>query len=187
MVRSIGLAVSAIRCLPLRSDDEVLLRILDFLKALCLPHSRHRYAPLTTPNNARRTDSCHDPLCWVGVSAATVSRVLRLRLNSLKAPEPAEPVRRYERANPGELIHIDIKKLGRIGSVGHRIPGRRSGVVNRHLGIGWEFVHVCIDDASRIAFQQVMNDERKNQRHRFPRGGGSLLRKPRREGRASHD
>ncbi len=67
----------------------------------------------------------------------------------------------YERANPGELIHIDIKKLGRIGSVGHRITGRRTGVVNRHLGIGWEFVHVCIDDASRIAFSQVMNDERK--------------------------
>jgi transposase InsO family protein len=98
----------------------------------------------------------------VGVSAATVSRVLRrLGLNSLKALEPAEPVRRYERANPGELIHIDIKKLGRIGSVGHRITGRRTGVVNRHLGIGWEFVHVCIDDASRIAFSQVMNDERK--------------------------
>ena len=98
----------------------------------------------------------------VGVSAATVSRVLRrLGLNSLKALEPAEPVRRYERANPGELIHIDIKKLGRIGSVGHRITGRRTGVVNRHLGIGWEFVHVCIDDASRIAFSRVMNDERK--------------------------
>ena len=63
--------------------------------------------------------------------------------------------------NPGELIHLDIKKLGRIGSVGHRITGRQTGVVNRHLGIGWEFVHVCIDDASRIAFSRVMRDERK--------------------------
>jgi transposase InsO family protein len=98
----------------------------------------------------------------VGVSPATVSRILRrLGLNRLSALEPAEPVRRYERANPGELIHIDIKKLGRIGSVGHRITGRQTGVVNRHLGIGWEFVHVCIDDASRIAFSRVMNDERK--------------------------
>ena len=98
----------------------------------------------------------------VGVSAATVSRILRrLGLNRLSALEPAEPVRRYEREKPGELIHIDIKKLGRIGSVGHRITGRRTGVVNRHLGIGWEFVHVCIDDASRIAFSQVMKDEKK--------------------------
>jgi transposase InsO family protein len=98
----------------------------------------------------------------VGVCAATVSRILkRLGLNRLAALEPAEPIRRYERAHPGELIHIDIKKLGRIGSVGHRITGRRTGGVNRHLGIGWEFVHVCIDDASRVAFSQVMKDERK--------------------------
>ena len=97
----------------------------------------------------------------VGVSPATVSRVLRrLGLNKLSTLEP-EPVRRYEREKPGELIHIDIKKLGRIGSVGHRITGRQTGVVNRHLGIGWEFVHVCIDDASRIAFSRVMSDERK--------------------------
>lgn len=97
----------------------------------------------------------------VGVSPATVSRVLRrLGLNKLSALDP-EPVRRYEREHPGELIHLDIKKLGRIGSVGHRITGRQTGVVNRHLGIGWEFVHVCIDDASRVAFVQVMPDERK--------------------------
>jgi transposase InsO family protein len=96
-----------------------------------------------------------------GVSPATVSRVLRrLGLHKLSTLE-AEPVRRYERENPGELIHIDIKKLGKIGSVGHRITGRRTGVVNRHLGIGWEFVHVCIDDASRIAFSRVMKDEKK--------------------------
>ena len=98
----------------------------------------------------------------VGVSPATVCRVLKRRgLNKLSALEPAEPIRRYERENPGELIHLDIKKLGRIGSVGHRIAGRRTGVVNRHIGIGWEFVHVCIDDASRVAFVQVMADQRK--------------------------
>jgi transposase InsO family protein len=98
----------------------------------------------------------------VGVSTATVSRILkRLGLNRLSALEPAEPIRRYERENPGELIHIDIKKLGRIGSVGHRITGRHPGAVNRHHGIGWEFVHVCIDDASRVAFVQVMPNQRK--------------------------
>jgi len=96
-----------------------------------------------------------------GVSSATVSRVFRrLGLHKLSALEP-EPVRRYERERPGELIHLDIKKLGKIGSIGHRITGRQTGVVNRHLGIGWEFVHVCIDDASRIAFSRVMKDERK--------------------------
>ena len=77
------------------------------------------------------------------------------------APSSQSLFRRYAGENPGELIHIDIKKLGRIGGVGHRITGRRTGVVNRHLGIGWEFVHVCIDDASRIAFSRVMKDERK--------------------------
>jgi transposase InsO family protein len=97
----------------------------------------------------------------VGVSPATVSRVLRrLGLNKLSALEPAEPVRRYQRERPGELIHIDIKKLGRFSSVGHRITGDRTGQ-SRTRGIGWEFVHVCIDDRSRLAFSQILPDERK--------------------------
>ena len=97
-----------------------------------------------------------------GVSPATVSRVLRRQgWNKLSALEPAEPVRRYEREHPGELIHLDIKKLGRIGSVGHRITGRYPGAVNRHHGIGWEFVHVCIDDASRVAFVKVIANQRR--------------------------
>jgi transposase InsO family protein len=97
----------------------------------------------------------------LGISPATVSRVLRrLGLNRLSALEPAEPVRRYERGRPGEMIHIDIKKLGRFTRTGHRITGDRTGQSNAR-GIGWEFVHVCIDDASRIAFSRVMKDERK--------------------------
>ena len=97
----------------------------------------------------------------VRVSPATVSRVLkRLGLNKLSAIEPVEPVRRYEREQPGELIHIDIKKLGRFNRIGHRITGDRTGQSNAR-GIGWEFVHVCIDDASRIAFSKVMKTERK--------------------------
>jgi len=101
----------------------------------------------------------------VGVSPATVSRVLRrLGLNRLSALEPAEPVRRYERERPGELIHIDIKKLGKFNRIGHRITGDRTGQSNlrsRGKGPGWEYVHVCIDDASRIAFSQVMKNERQ--------------------------
>ncbi len=98
----------------------------------------------------------------VGVSPATVSRILkRLGLNRLKALEPAEPVRRYDRQHPGELIHIDIKKLGRFERVGHRITGDRTGPEQEPAAIGWEFVHVCIDDDSRLAFSQVLPDERK--------------------------
>jgi transposase InsO family protein len=96
-----------------------------------------------------------------GVSPATVSRVLkRLGLNRLSALEPAEPPRRYQRERPGELIHIDIKKLGRFKRIGHRITGDRTGQSNAR-GVGWEFVHVAIDDASRIAFSRVMKSERK--------------------------
>jgi transposase InsO family protein len=96
----------------------------------------------------------------VGVSPATVSRVLRrLGLNALKALEPAEPVRRYERAHPGEMIHLDIKKLGRFERVGHRITANRAGQSNSR-GVGWEFVHVSIDDASRLAFSQILPDEK---------------------------
>jgi transposase InsO family protein len=96
-----------------------------------------------------------------GVSTATVSRVLRrLGLNRLAALEPAQPVRRYERETPGELIHIDIKKLGRFNRTGHRITGDRTGQ-SKSRGVGWEFVHVCIDDASRLAYVEIKKDERK--------------------------
>jgi transposase InsO family protein len=95
----------------------------------------------------------------VGVSPATVSRVLRrCGLSRLKDLAPAAPIRRYERAEPGELIHIDIKKLARFNQVGHRITGERTG---QSRGAGWEFVHVGLDDASRIAFAQILPDERK--------------------------
>jgi len=96
----------------------------------------------------------------LNISPATVSRILkRLGLNRIAALEPAEPVRRYERDHPGELIHIDIKKLGRFERVGHRITG--SPQQGKSRGAGWEFVHVCIDDASRIAFSQILPDEKK--------------------------
>ena len=94
------------------------------------------------------------------VSPATVSRVLRrLGLNRIAALEPAEPIRRYEREHPGELIHIDIKKLGRFDKIGHRITGDRQA--GRSRAVGWEFVHVSIDDASRIGFSQILPDEKK--------------------------
>jgi transposase InsO family protein len=132
----------------------------------------HRLRRATPPETVARIESLRRQR-WTGaqiaretrVSEATVSRILRrLGLNRLRALEPVEPVRRYQREHPGELIHIDIKKLGRIDGIGHRITGDRRGQSNRRgrgEGLGWEFVHVCIDDASRIAFAQVMPDEKK--------------------------
>ncbi len=95
----------------------------------------------------------------VGRSAATISRLLaRLGLSSLKALDPAMPVVRYERKAPGELLHIDTKKLGRIVRPSHRITGDRRDSVD---GAGWEFAHVAIDDHSRVGFVQMHSDERK--------------------------
>jgi len=109
-----------------------------------------------------------------GVSTATVSRILRrIGISRSRDLEPAEPVRRYERQHPGELIHIDIKKLGRFKQVGHRITGDRRGQSNlratKRGGTGWEFVHVCIDDASRLAFTQIKPNEKKRSATSFLR------------------
>jgi transposase InsO family protein len=93
-----------------------------------------------------------------GLSRSTVSRILRRHgINKLSALEPKAAVVRYERKNPGELLHIDIKKLGRIEKPGHRVTGNRQ---NKGRKVGWEYVHVAIDDASRIAYAQILPDER---------------------------
>ncbi|BBF91343.1 IS481 family transposase [Blastochloris tepida] len=103
----------------------------------------------------------------LGLSPATVSRILRRRgLNKLSALEPAEPVRRYERQHPGEIIHIDIKKLGRFNTVGHRITGDRSGQSNSR-GVGWECLHLAIDDHSRVAYSEILPDEKRPSCLRF--------------------
>ncbi len=103
----------------------------------------------------------------VAVSPATVSRVLaRAGLSRLKDLEPAEPVRRYERDEPGDMIHIDIKKLGRFDRVGHRITGNRTGRSNSR-GIGWEYVHLAIDDHSRLACSEIFPDETRRSCLRF--------------------
>jgi len=96
-----------------------------------------------------------------GVSPATVSRILRsVRLSRARDLDPLAPIVRYERKAPGEMIHIDIKKLGRFEKPGHRVTGDRIGQSNNR-GVGWEFVHVCIDDHSRVAFSQIHPDETK--------------------------
>jgi len=73
-----------------------------------------------------------------------------------------EPAERYERARPGELVHVDVKKLGRIARPGHRVLGRQSGGGHhrRRYNQGWEFVHIAIDDCTRLAYVEVLNDEK---------------------------
>jgi transposase InsO family protein len=97
----------------------------------------------------------------LGMALSTVSGILTdIGLGKLSRLGPPEPPNRYERSRPGELIHIDIKKLGRIGKngPGHRVRGTRQGTRSR--GAGWEFVHVCVDDATRLAYVEVLGDEK---------------------------
>jgi transposase InsO family protein len=105
-------------------------------------------------------------LC-LAMALSTVSAVLaRIGLGKLSRLEPPEPPNRYERRHPGELIHIDVKKLGRIRGAGHRVTGHRASqkrtrVNGKRTGVaGWEFVHVCVDDATRLAYVEVLVDEK---------------------------
>jgi transposase InsO family protein len=100
----------------------------------------------------------------LGMALSTVSRWLaRIGLGKRSRLDPPEPPNRYERKRPGELIHVDVKKLGRILRPGHRVTGNRRDRFTdaRGYGVaGWEFVHVCVDDATRLAFVEVLADER---------------------------
>ncbi len=128
--------------------------------------SRPQCSPRTTPQEAvaRVLALRHHKLPGFQIaraaklSKATVSRVLRRHgLHRLSALEPPPPVLRYERQHPGELIHFDIKKLARIERTGHRITGDRQ---RDHVrGAGWEFLHIAIDDHSRLAFGALFPDE----------------------------
>jgi len=93
------------------------------------------------------------------LARSTVARHLRrLGLGRLAALEPSEPVRRYSRARAGELVHFDVKKLARFRHIGHRITGDRRG---QNSKVGWEFVHVAVDDASRLAYVEILPDEKR--------------------------
>ena len=102
----------------------------------------------------------------LGMPLSTVSAVLaRIGLGKLSRLEPPEPPNRYERARPGELIHVDVKKLGRIRGAGHRVSGHRNSQKKtrrngKRTGVaGWEYVHVCVDDATRLAYVEVLENE----------------------------
>jgi transposase InsO family protein len=96
----------------------------------------------------------------LGMARSTVGSVLRrLGLGKLAALEPKAPVVRYERSRPGEMVHLDIKKLGRFDIAGHRATGDRQA--GRSYRAGWDFLHVCVDDASRLAYTEILPSERK--------------------------
>ena len=124
------------RC-PHRTDEDTVARI----QAL-------RRERLSGPRIARR----------LGLPVSTVGAVLRRQdLGRLPPLHPPPPAVRYQRHKPGELLHLDVKKLGRIDGVGHRVTGDRRG---RRRGAGWEYLHVAIDDHARLAYTEVLPDER---------------------------
>ena len=97
----------------------------------------------------------------LGMARSTVGAILRrLGLGKLTSLEPKPEVIRYERGLPGEMIHLDIKKLGKIRGVGHRFLPRGPGM-HANKGHGWDFLHVCVDDASRLAYTEILPSERK--------------------------
>ncbi len=122
----------------------------------------------------------------LGMALSTVSAVLtRIGLGKLSRLEPPEPPNRYERRRAGELLHVDIKKLGKITQgAGHRVTGRKRGTprqadalgVRRHTG-GWEFVHVCVDDATRLAYVEVLRDEKATTAAAFLRRAVAFYRR----------
>ena len=129
------------------------------------PHSLPSQTPLATCDEVerlRRERYTQDQIAaHTGLSRTTVSRILNSRgLSHLACLEPKEPRPRYERETPGEIIHIDIKKLGRFSRPGYRVTGDRHGQ-SATRGVGWEYVHVAIDDHSRVAYSDIFPNERK--------------------------
>lgn len=133
------------------------------------PHSSPSQTPVATCDHVetlRRDRYTQDQIAAAtGLSRATVSRILKragLSLLACLEPKPERP--RYERATPGEIIHIDIKKLGRFNRPGHRVTGDRTRQSNQRANgtaPGWEYVHVAIDDHSRVAYSDIFPDELK--------------------------
>ena len=126
---------------PLRCPRRTPAKVVEQIQAL-------RHQRMTGPAIAQA----------LGMARSTVGLILRrLGLGKLSALDPKVPIIRYERAAPGEMIHLDIKKLGKFNVQGHRVTGdRRQG---RSKKAGWDFLRVCVDDASRLAYTEVLSSE----------------------------
>ena len=117
----------------------------------------------------------------LGLARSTVSAWLRrMGLGLLRALTPPPVVRRYEKQRTGELLHLDVKKLGRFRKPGHRVTGKGRALGQiRNRGAGWDFLHVCIDDHSRLAYVEVLDDERKESAAAFLRRAVAWFRRRR--------
>lgn len=144
---------------------------------------RPRRSPRATPPGQVRRIVGLRRQCWTGkriaqvtgVSRATVSRTLRRRrLSRARDLVPARPMNRYTHEAPGDMVHLDIKKLARFNRPGHRITGDRS---RDSPGAGWEFVHVAVDDASRVSYAAVKPDERQETAEEFLREALAYFRR----------
>jgi transposase InsO family protein len=160
--RAAGVCPRTVRKWLARYQAEGLAGLLDRSSR---PRRPSRLTPAATVDEIialrRRRFSGQQIAKEAGVSPATVSRILRaVRLSRARDLDPPEPVIRYECKAPGEMIHLDIKKLGRFETPGHRVTGDRTKQSNRR-GTGWEFVHVCVDDHSRLAFSEIRPSETK--------------------------
>ena len=143
-----------------RAGGELALQDRSSAPARC-PHRTDPDTVLTIERLRRQRRTGPQIACQLNLPRSTVGAVLRrLGLGRLSALDVKPPVVRYERDMPGELIHLDIKKLGRIDGIGHRITGDRTGQSNKR-GTGWEYLHVAIDDACRLAYSEVLPSERK--------------------------
>jgi transposase InsO family protein len=158
LAREFGVSRQTVRKWRLRFERDGILGLRD-------RSSRPHRCPRALPRHQRRQIERQRRRRWsslrtarhLGLPLSTVVTIhRRLGLNRLSRLEPPRPIVRYEHARPGALVHLDIKKLGRIGRVGHRISGDRTARVR---GIGWEFVHVAIDDCTRLAYAEVLAGE----------------------------
>lgn len=135
------------------------------------PHRLRAQTPETVAAEVERLRRLRQPF-WkmaaqTGVSRATVARICKRKgLSRLSVLEPKPPVIRYEKENPGDMIHIDIKRLGRIEGIGHRFTGNRKGQSNGR-GKGWEYLHLAVDDHSRLAYSEIFPDEKRKSCIRF--------------------
>jgi transposase InsO family protein len=129
--------------------------------------SRPKRSPMRTPDDwrwaiesLRRLRFTQERITKaLGLKKSTVQRVcVALGLSKLSDLEPPVPENRYVRSRPGELVHVDTKKLGRFYRPGHRVTGDRTAQ-SRARGIGWEFLHIAIDDATRLAYAEILRDE----------------------------
>ena len=147
--------------------------------------SAPHHIPHRTPANTVRRIEQLRRKCWtgraialkLGLARSTVSGWLRrMGLGLLRALTPARVVKRYEKQRPGEMLHLDVKKLGRFRRPGHRVTGKSAGY-RRSRGAGWEFLHVCIDDCTRLAYVEVLSDERKETAAAFLRRAATWYRR----------